>query len=62
MVEFGIWSLVDLISKVCFAVYFCFRSHRWLFSLVELQFLHLHNGENTIYFTELLDINENLCK
>ena len=37
----------------------CFWSHRCLFSLVELQFLHLRNGENTVYFTDLLVINKN---
>lgn len=33
-----------------------------VFRLAELQFLHLHDGENTVYFTALLGINKNLCK
>lgn len=47
------------VTQILFVFFFFYK---FLFSLVELQFLHLHNGANTVYFTDLLGINENLCK
>ena len=52
---------LDIIEHTCTVstTNSCFWSHRCLFSLVELQFLHLRNGENTVYFTVLLVVNKN---
>lgn len=60
--EFGMWSLADLVSEICFAMYSSFGSHRWLFHPAELQFLPLCDGENLVCVIDLLGISENLYK